>query len=62
MMPLVKLVKKMQYCWYYWPLVFINAMRINGTCVICLVVGYAIKRCLINDDERKRLRKALQAC
>jgi hypothetical protein len=35
-------------------------MRLNGTCVVCLVVGYAIERCLINDDERKILKKALQ--
>jgi len=34
----------------------------NGTCVVCLVVGYAIERCFINDDERKILKKALQTC
>jgi len=62
MMPPIKLVRGMLYCWSDQPLVFINAMRLNGTCVVCLVVGYAIERCLINDDERKRLKKVLQTC
>jgi hypothetical protein len=41
---------------------FINTMRLNSTYVVCLVVGYVSKRCLINDGERKKLKKALQAC
>jgi hypothetical protein len=39
-----------------------NAMKMNGTCVVCLVVGYAIERCLINDNERKIVKKDLQTC
>jgi hypothetical protein len=37
-------------------------MRLNGTCVVCLVLGYVVERCLVNDGERKRLKKALQVC